>query len=205
MHLKNTLGVTVWVLIISWGFSAEGTPNVRVTQHGNTVNYESEGNLEVTQNTGCIRSSQLKRQYTAADLYKALQDCMVTDDYEKAAFLFAIAGVYARFDSLRVTDYSAHQAETVLRMNYLDPAPDGKKAALEKVLNEKLRDPKNLAATCGEIRRIGAPDYYPRYMIQHGLRAFSDELRDDGLVKDFDATKGFESALSAYLHCPPAK
>ena len=55
-----------------------------------------------------------------------------------------------------------------------------------------------------QIERIGAPDYYPRYMVQHGMQAFLISDGSDGLVKDFDAPAAWKQALDSYLHCPAA-
>jgi hypothetical protein len=46
------------------------------------------------------------------------------------------------------------------------------------------------------------PDYYPRYMVLHGIRAFSGNPHEGALVKDFDAPGVWKNLQSAYFHCP---
>ncbi|MBX7142989.1 MAG: hypothetical protein K1X79_00910 [Oligoflexia bacterium] len=192
----------VTVTMLSFPSLGQAEPQFQVKKQGNTTNYEASGNLEVTHKLECLPSSKLSNEYTAADLYHGLSKCLEKEDYKDAAFLFAIAGAYARFDQLRVADESARQAATVLRMNYFDPFSKENKMTLMGVLKQDLGSPDGLAATCKEVRRIGIPNYYPRYMIQHGLGAFGKDAGADGLIKDFNSNKGFEEALSSYLHCP---
>lgn len=164
------------------------------------TNIETPGNLAPTQDIGCAKPADLRNTLTAADLYSGLAACAKAKDYKTGAFLFAMAGVYARFDTLRVADRTAHQAGTVLRMKYFDSLSTRAKKDLASQIEATLGQPAALAATCAAIRSIGAPDYYPAYMIQHGMGAVMGS--DGGLVEGFDATKAWELALDGYLHCP---
>ena len=92
--------------------------------------------------------------------------------YKEGTFLFALAGAYGRFDTLRVADNSAHQAVAVARMQALSTLDKSKQTAFQESLKATLGNPEGLAAACKEIVRIGPPNYYPRYMIQHGMGAF---------------------------------
>jgi hypothetical protein len=174
--------------------SAAGAAEVR--------NHEASGNLESTHDLGCVGSTRLSPTHTPPDLYRALEQCVQRDAYEEATFLFALAGVYGRFDTLRVADRSAHQAVTVLVMQTFGAVGESKTAAFRKRLQESLGSPAGLASTCAEIRRIGPPGYHPRYMIQHGMGAFVKSGSSDGLVPGFDAASAWKSSLDGYLHCP---
>lgn len=165
-------------------------------------NIETPGNLAPTTDIGCAKAGALRNTLTAADLYRGLAACAKSKDYKAAAFLFAMAGAYARFDTLRVADRTAHQAATVLRMQYFDPLPKRAKQNLATEIEATLGQPAGLAATCATLRSLGVPDYYPAYMIQHGMGAVMG--RDGGLVAGFDATKAWQQALDGYLHCPAA-
>lgn len=166
------------------------------------TNYETEGNLEVTHDIGCADSGGLKNVYSPADLYQGLARCIGDGNYERGVLLFALAGVYGRYDTLRVADETAHQATTVLRMTYLDSFDEAKKLAFLGKLKEVLGTPDGLKNICSEVRRIGAPAYFPRYMIQHGMGAVLDDIPKDGLVAGFDPESGWETSLDSYLHCP---
>jgi len=46
------------------------------------------------------------------------------------------------------------------------------------------------------------PDYYPSYMILHGIKAFEGNPHDGALLKDFDSQKVWTNLLTKFLHCP---
>jgi hypothetical protein len=80
---------------------------------------------------------------------------------------------------------------------------------LIKELNKTLGNKNKLPMVCTKIKLIGAPDYYPEYMINHGLRAFPGQSKADskqpagnGLIIDFSAKDAWEKSLDIYLHCP---
>jgi len=167
-------------------------------------NFETPGNLESTHNLGCVDSDRLNSQNTPADLFKALKKCLDEKKYHSGAFLFAMGGVYGRFDSLRVADKTAHQGVTVLRIQALsafEQDPD-LKSQFTSELKNTLGNPDNLKQVCQEIQRIGPPAYFPRYLIQHGMDAFNPNPNTDGLVTNFDAAAAWKKSLDTYLHCP---
>lgn len=168
------------------------------------TNYETEGNLEVTHDIGCVDSAELKNIYSSADLYKGFAKCISDGAYERGILLFALAEVYGRYDTLRVADPTAHQATTVLRMTYLDSFDESKKLAFFDKLKVVLGTPDGLKSICSEVRKIGAPTYFPRYMIQHGMGAVLDDTSKDGLIDSFDSESAWEQSLDSYLHCPGA-
>src|SRR5687767_15441799 len=88
------------------------------------INYTTEGSLESTHDIGCADPGKITNEHTPADLYMGLGQCLEEGDLEGGVLLFALAGVYGRYDTLRVSDPSAHQAITVLRMDYLDSADE---------------------------------------------------------------------------------
>lgn len=173
---------------------ASGTPNV--------TNFVASGNLQSTHDIGCAKSSKITSRYSPADLYRGLAVCVTNDNFKDGAFLFALAGVYGRFDALRVSDTSAHQAVGVLKMQTLGSVDTAKREALSSEVKKMVGDSENLRITCNKIKKIGAPTYHPVYMIQHGMKAFTGAATNRGLVVDFDSRAAWESALESYLHCP---
>lgn len=167
------------------------------------ANYETPGNLESKHKIGCIPAAKIKNIYTPADLYKGVAACVAADSFENGHLLFALAGAYGRFDTLRVSDTTAHQALTVIQMQEFESLPQKKLDRLQREIRAIAKDDARLGAICTQIRRIGPPNYVPRYMIQHGLGAFSSRS-GSALKTTFDATAGWEKALSSYLHCPAA-
>ena len=177
-------------------FSAEPASRPQI------MNYEAPGNLESKHELGCIGPENLSNKFTPSDLYKAVSVCAKQGKNKEGALIFALAGAYGRFDTLRVSDKSAHQAVTVLKMQaFGGMAPDQQNAFKESV-SKTVGNPDGLATACKEIKRIGPPNYYPRYMIQHGMGAFTKTGTDDGLVKEFNAPAAWKQSLDTYLHCP---
>lgn len=174
------------ITALSFGFTVGSFAADSATQP-KFRNYEAPGNLESKYDIGCIGVDKVESKYTPTDLYKAMSKCVGSGMYKEGAFLFAVAGVYGRFDTLRVVDKTAHQAVTVARMQALGAMDKDKQPTFQESVKATLGNSEGLAAACKEIVRIGAPDYYPRYMIQHGMGAFSRSDAGEELVKDFDA------------------
>lgn len=166
------------------------------------LNLTTEGNLESTRDIGCVNSAELSNQDTPADLFKGLANCIDSGAHDDGLLMLALAGVYGRYDTLRVTDVSAHQAITVLKLTYVASRDEAKKKSFSEYAAKAFRDPGNLARICDQVQRLGPPAYYPRYMIQHGLQAFTPNAAEDGLAKDFDAPAAWKKSLDSYLHCP---
>jgi hypothetical protein len=182
--------------------SADGI-TVTTTQlaNGATVtNYETAGNLKSTHAVGCVAVDKLMNTYTPADLYPAQGKCIAMGDYKNALVINALAGVYTRFDTLRVADESAHDAGQVLMMQVASGIPEERRKAFLQNLRETINDPAALKAVCAQIKKIGRPNYFPDYMIQHGMGAFTGSQK--GLVANFDAAAAWKSSLDSYLHCP---
>lgn len=166
------------------------------------TNYEAPGNLQSTHELGCLSVDKLSNKDTPADLYPALVKCLNQDQYDRALFIYALAGAYTRFDTLRVADETAHDAATVFLHRVIAAVPKDKMKKLASQVDNIVGDPKQLSALCAQLRKFGPPDYYPRYMVQHGMQAFTGLKTPKGLVPDFDAKKAWEESLSSYLHCP---
>ncbi len=169
------------------------------------INYQAPGNLAATHAISCIAAGKLNNKDTPADLYPAVMQCLNEEKYERAVFIYALAGVYTRFDTLRVADETAHDAATVFLSRIVDAVPREKLKQFDEAKDQTFNDDKQLAAICARIRKIGPPDYYPRYMVQHGMQAFTGFKTPNGLVPGFDAKKAWEESLTSYLHCPDAK
>lgn len=171
------------------------TPSGAVIRH-----YETEGNLAVTHDLKCTSLDEVKNTYTPSDLYRAYADCVQKNNYKDATELFMVAGAYARFDALRVTDKSAHQARTALIMNASSSMSEQQRNEWKAYLDKYTPESQEAAEACGKIKRIGPPDYYPAYMIQHGIKAFLKE-KTDPIVPDFDPQNAWQTVLDKGLHC----
>lgn len=142
-----------------------------------------------------------RNTYTAADLYQSIKACVKQDDLESAIYSSILANVYGRYDSMRVSDPSAHQAPAALRMQLQISLTEEQKKLFNTQVSATWNDPAKRVKICGRIREVGPPNYHPTYMIQHGMSAFTGS-KGNGLVADFDSAAAWEKVLETSLHCP---
>lgn len=149
----------------------------------------------------CVDLSEVTNKKTPADILIGMRECIELKEFEKAAQLFAIAGVYGKYDTYRVKDKTAHQVTSILQEIILFDVDEKVKEDLVVNLQKYLKaDSEELNNVCSQIQQIGAPKYYPRYMVQHGIQAFTNSEKNS-LVKNFKSKESFDLALKEYLHC----
>ena len=151
---------------------------------------------------GCMALTEAKNTLTPVILYRASADCISQGKYDQATDLFALAGMYTRFDAKRVTDRTATQVIPALIMSTFASASDEQRSKFGDAFTRSTGTPVLLNKLCRQIKQIGMPDYYPDYMIQHGMKAFTGNPDDGALQKDFDGPTVWKSLQSSYLHCP---
>jgi hypothetical protein len=178
------------------------TPAFTVTRSGPITNVTAAGNLAATKPISCRSLGGLDNTFTPADLYPGVKDCVDQDRYAEATDLAALAGIYGAFDASRVTDESAGQASKVLIMTTLGSVADSKRKLFQNAVLGMHSDPKALSRLCGRIRKIGFPRYYPKYMIMHGIRAFTGDPNKDALKSQFDPKATWIALQTSYLNCP---
>ncbi len=168
------------------------------------VNYESEGNLKSTRPVACVPLSSLTRAHTPADIFPGISKCVEAGAFARAIEMYAAASAFGRFDTLRVSDRTAHQAFQVLTMRAFADIDEIKVGAFQTALQNAFEDPKRMSEICSAVRKVGHPTYDPRYMIAHGMGAFVGNPTPDGLVAGFDPEAAWETSLSGFLQCPPS-
>ncbi len=160
-------------------------------------NYKTQGNLAVTNKLTCISIKEMKNDYTPADLYPAVRDCVDKGKLKNASEIYYIAGAYSFFDILRVSDRTAHQAKKVLMINNFSTLSGHQRESWVAELNKIIADNTDF---CKAVKNIGKPNYQPVYMAAHGIRAFS--INPNELIKtDFDSKKAWTRTLTQYLRC----
>ncbi len=192
----------LWLVPAAAVAQEHAKPNIVEEKDGNVTNYRVEGSLAATNPVGCIPLADAKNNLTPADLYKGISECIDQNKFEMAVELFALAGIYARFDAERVTDETAGQAGEVLISNTFANVPEKKKSQFSAMFQRISKSPKLLEPICVKIRQIGAPDYEPKYMILHGMKAFLGDPYEGALSDKFDAAATWQRLQSDYLHCP---
>jgi len=192
--------LTPIALVIGW-FPSPRDHAHRATQ---LSNYFAAGNLEVTHPLGCIPMSKATNAYSPPDLYHGVAACLDSGDVASAVQLHQLGAAYGRFDAHRVSDRTAHQAMLGLWAPITQNADDRQRAAWKKEVIRIQQDAMARAAMCRNLRRIGPPSYYPRYMIQHGMGAFTGNGGKPALVPNFDANETWERVLTDPLLCGTA-
>ncbi|WP_205728765.1 hypothetical protein, partial [Flavobacterium ranwuense] len=191
--IRNTMKNLLIITLLMFGMNQINAQNV--------ISIEADGNLESPNPLVCVDLSAVTNGNNPADILNGMKKCIEIKQYEKAAKLFAIAGVYGKYDTFRVKDKSAHQALLVLQMNIFENISDSEKNSLMEYLEKELKaGSSKLNETCQAIQKVGVPKYYPKYMIQHGIQAFV-EKDGNGLIEKFDSLASWKLALKEYLHC----
>ena len=194
MQIEQTLMKKLLIVLIL-------TLGINNIQAQKTISLEAEGNLESPNPCDCVEISGVTNEHNPADILNGMGKCIKQKDFGKAARLFAIAGVYGKYDSYRVKDKSAHQALIFLQQNILMDISEEDKNEMISELKKTLKEGSSeLSNVCQEIQKVGIPKYYPKYMIQHGIQAFI-ETDGNGLVEDFNSAESWGLALNSYLHC----
>ncbi len=147
----------------------------------------------------CPSVDQLKNTQSPFDMYKKLPACFDAKRYDDAARLYLIFQVYGKYDTLRVSDRSAHQAIAVLRMGIPGMIASNEVETFQASLDPMLEDRTQI---CSLLTTLGRPDYHPSYMINHGLQAFGGVQLNGGIRLDFDPETGWKETLRDYLKCP---
>ncbi len=158
---------------------------------GQIKNYESEGNLECT--PGDLKEiSEITNEDNPVSIFGLVKLKVEAGEYDDASIAFFVATVYSVFDTKRVKDKSAHQALAFARMNTVQDFSVEQAKKFQQSSNNLMKDQKKLLNL---LKKIGYPKYYPKYMIQHGMSAFTNKKDDDGLVENFDPSATWKELL----------
>lgn len=168
------------------------------TPKNNISNYNANGNLESPKPSGCVSINQLTNQQNPVDIFTGLSTCMVDKNYSKAAELYFAGMSYGFFDRKRVSDKTAHQAISVLRMNVFNSEPEEAMDKLQVALDRISSDNTDV---CKSLTNLGSPAYKPTYMIQHGMGAFTGQSTEDGLVENFNSSSAWKDSLATIAKC----
>jgi hypothetical protein len=164
------------------------------------THYEAPGNLQPTHTLDCIRPDEILDTYTPADLYPAAASCIAQNRTDDAIYLYVVAGAYGQYDALRVADKSAHDAPMLLRMRAFTPVGMERMQQFNAKLLPFLQDDVKHLALCHKLLHLGPPRYFPRYMTQHGMSAFTSPGATDQ-VQDIDPVTNWLQIMKGYVKC----
>ena len=148
----------------------------------------------------CDGFPSLVRQ-RVVDLYPSVTACANEAKYEIAMEYFAIAGVYGRFDTYRVSDVSSHQIVGILKDHALDEIAKENRDALQSLVGETAGDRERHARLCQRIDSLGPPTYEPTYMRLHGIDAILGTSSAPTVPAPAERAVAWKKALSTYLNC----
>jgi hypothetical protein len=142
------------------------------------------------------------KSQTPVELYQAMAACARQSQYETASWYFALAGVYGRFDTYRVSDETAYSAVAIVKSAALETIPQAKREEFQKFVMSISSDPDKHRAVCKKISPLGPPAYEPTYMKAHGPEAISGaKTAAPAALAPFDPHAAWQKALSSYASC----
>lgn len=147
----------------------------------------------------CQTYKQVKNTQNPVALTVSMVDCIREDRYSDAVDLFNIAGVFAKYDTLRVADRTAHQAYSVLKMQASQQLTTEQAETFDAQLKSKLGNANYQAQLCQSLNKIGAPTYNPTYMSNHGMSAFTGSAPSQN--DNFDGRSAWRDVMTNYLKC----
>ncbi|MEM9970629.1 MAG: hypothetical protein AAF762_05975 [Pseudomonadota bacterium] len=160
-----------------------------------------DGALEATQDLGCIGIVAVAPTQTAADLAQASLTCLADGAYNSAVESFIAMQVFGVFDAQRVLDASSHQAIAVMGQTIAAEMDMAQQAAFQDAVGRfGGAGSARHAALCAHLRAIGPPEYFPRYMVQHGQEAFLYP-DDDPIDPAFEPGPTWDAVLTSFLQC----
>ena len=159
------------------------------------TNHESEGNLKSDTPVKLSGVKEITSQHNPVDLFQLVRTLIEQKKYDEGAVAYFVAMAYGFYDTLRVEDKSAHQAIVVLRMDASDGFSESQINDFQSSITKLLENEKRIL---DELNKIGKPSYHPKYMIQHGMGAFTGNKSKDGLIPDFDSDKAWKEVLAGF-------
>jgi hypothetical protein len=154
----------------------------------------------------CPDPKWMSNRIDPLQLSDVVRSCVDRERYDRAVFYYALMGLYGRIDISRVIDKSAHQAAAVLMTSTVRNLTAAQKSSFQASLQATLQDSAKQSEMCSGAKRIGPPDYYPDYMIRHGMRGFIDpDWKSNPQVKMVDIEGIWRGLMATYMHCPASR
>lgn len=152
-----------------------------ISSAANVTDHVAPGNLEVTKKLSCKDLDSIQSNHTPVNLFTGVKSCLAQKNYESAARGYIMAQLFGRFDTLRVTDATAHQAPGVAWMEISSQLDEKQLLTLSEAVKQMRMDPEFEKFA----RALPPPSYHPTYMIQHGMGAFINNGKP-AIVENFD-------------------
>lgn len=191
------------VLVAGTAFAqSDEKPKIITERNGNITNIRAEGSLAPTQQLACIDLKDVTAEQTPPDFFTAVSSCIAQADYDRAARIFLVASVYSRFDAQRINDKSASGGGQVMIIRTFEKFTPEQRQAFGVAVDRLTKTPENFQAWCSNIKRLGPPKYFPRYLILHGMAAFTNPTPlANAMAPDFDLEANWARVLETNVRC----
>ena len=158
------------------------------------------GYLKASSEVVCLGKGALASNYTPADLYPSIKQCIDEGKEEQAIYSYMLASAYSMFDASRVVDKTAHQAIEVIQKHSIWTLTALEQDKFQQKLTAFIDSPESMQVACSFLKLVGKPAYSPDYMVEHGVKKITKE-HVNGIVKGFQPEITWQTTLTKQLKC----
>jgi len=149
----------------------------------------------------CIPLGMTKNILTPPDLFKRVSACIAQENYDEAARLYALAGIYSIFDAQRIADKRAVRERKVLIASTFSAISSDRKTRFAEAQKRLGRNPASRVKLCNDVKRIGMPGYFPNYLITYNRSTPANTGSQQMLMRNFNPEKEWKTLRTLYLGC----
>ncbi len=169
---------------------------------GKTIPLAIENNTAL----GCVDVLQVSPASTPVAILGGTRACVAEGAYDKAAALSLLANTYGAYDAKRVADVSSHQAVRVAHMGLMSKlTPEQRQAYGDALQRLTAEGSPERTVFCAEMSRMKEPRYYPKYMINHGMKAYNRAMGNaqtaSAELLNYDPDTTWADVRKTYLKC----
>ena len=150
---------------------------------------------------GCIPLGMTKNILTPPDLFKRVSACIAQENYDEAARLYALAGIYSIFDVQRIADKRAVRERKVLIASTFSAISSDRKTRFAEAQKRLERNPASRVKLCTDVKRIGMPGYFPNYLTTYNRSTPANTGSQQMLMRNFNPEKEWKTLRTLYLGC----
>jgi hypothetical protein len=148
--------------------------------------------------TRCMTLEEVDRTMDPVHLTRSMLACIQQGRDDDAVDLFNIGGVFAKFDTYRVADVSAHAAYGALKVQAGNALNQAQMDRFQAALKSRSGEPEYVGKLCTFADGLYPPSYAPTYMTNHGMGAFTGKPQ---MTENFQPNVAWEEVRSEYLGC----
>lgn len=146
----------------------------------------------------CMTLEEVTRGMDPVYLTRSMLSCIDQERYNDAVDLFNIGGVFAKFDTYRVYDRSAHAAYGALKVQASNLLTKAQNDRFQAALKTRSNADDYLGKMCAFVYTLHPPTYHPTYMTNHGMGSFTGATQ---MVENIQLNVAWEDVRTEYLGC----